>query len=85
MPTRSISIFTGVAFLGFAGWTLRSDTLSDDEAQVAQMNKRSAAPDLRTDFDLSRCLEKSVNAFSRVNLQRLGVPASLDLQAPCAM
>lgn len=42
MPTASISIVAGVAFLGFAGWTLRGDTLSDDEAQAAQKNSRNA-------------------------------------------
>ena len=85
MPTASISIVAGVAFLGFAGWTLRGDTLSEDEAQAAQKNTRNAVPHLRNPVDSAGHISTYQNRISRVNLQRLGVPASLDLQVPCAM
>jgi putative Ca2+/H+ antiporter (TMEM165/GDT1 family) len=35
LPTDLISIAAGLAFLGFAAWTLRGDELGDDEVQRA--------------------------------------------------
>ena len=32
LPTRAISIVAGLAFFVFAAWTLRGDTLDDEEA-----------------------------------------------------
>ncbi len=40
LPTDLISVVAGVAFLGFAAWTLRGDELDeDDEARAAQSNR----------------------------------------------
>jgi len=40
LPTNAISILGGVAFLGFAAWTLRGDELDeDDEARAARASK----------------------------------------------
>ena len=36
LPTDAISVVAGLAFFGFAIWTLRGDTLDDDEAVRAQ-------------------------------------------------
>jgi len=37
LPTDTISVIAGIAFLGFAVWTLRGDTLAeDDEARVGR-------------------------------------------------
>ena len=36
LPTDAISIVAGLAFFGFAAWTLRGDTLDDDEADQAR-------------------------------------------------
>jgi len=36
LPTDTISIVAGIAFFGFAAWTLRGDSLDDDEAGKAQ-------------------------------------------------
>lgn len=36
LPTDLISVLAGVAFLGFAAWTLRGDELDDDEAARAE-------------------------------------------------
>jgi putative Ca2+/H+ antiporter (TMEM165/GDT1 family) len=40
LPTDLISVVAGVAFFGFAAWTLRGDELGeDDEARAAQTNR----------------------------------------------
>ena len=62
MPTRSISIVAGVAFLGFAGWTLRGDTLSEDEAQAAQKNTRNAVVAASVAFFLAELGDKTMLA-----------------------
>ena len=62
MPTASISIVAGVAFLGFAGWTLRGDTLSDDEAQAAQKNTRNAVVAASVAFFLAELGDKTMLA-----------------------
>ncbi|GDX26831.1 hypothetical protein LBMAG12_12050 [Actinomycetes bacterium] len=62
MPTASISIVAGVAFLGFAGWTLRGDTLSDDEAQAAQKNSRNAVVAASMAFFLAELGDKTMLA-----------------------
>jgi len=62
MPTASISIVAGVAFLGFAGWTLRGDTLSDDEAQAARKNTRNAVVAASMAFFLAELGDKTMLA-----------------------
>ncbi|MEJ7584972.1 MAG: TMEM165/GDT1 family protein [Acidimicrobiales bacterium] len=42
IPTDAITIVAGLAFLGFAAWTLRGDSLSEDEAGKADRSTRSA-------------------------------------------
>ena len=42
IPTRAISIAAALAFFGFALWTLRGDTLDEDEAARADRDQRSA-------------------------------------------
>ncbi len=41
LPTDAINIAAGVAFLAFAAWTLRGDTLDDDESEKAAHAERS--------------------------------------------
>lgn len=36
LPTQLISVLAGVAFLAFAAWTLRGDTLTEEEKSKAQ-------------------------------------------------
>lgn len=36
LPTRAINIVAGLAFFGFAAWTLRGDELTDEEAAKAE-------------------------------------------------
>src|SRR5258705_11377927 len=42
LPTGWIALVAGVAFLGFSGWTLRGDSLSEGEKAKAERSQRSA-------------------------------------------
>src|SRR3954468_1810147 len=42
LPTRAISIVAGLAFFAFAAWTLRGDTLAEDEAARVERSTGSA-------------------------------------------
>jgi len=42
LPTRALNVVAGLAFLGFAVWTWRGDTLGDDERSRADRSTRSA-------------------------------------------
>jgi putative Ca2+/H+ antiporter (TMEM165/GDT1 family) len=42
LPTDAIAVIAGVAFIGFAAWTLRGDELDEDEAARASRTARSA-------------------------------------------
>jgi putative Ca2+/H+ antiporter (TMEM165/GDT1 family) len=42
LPTRAINVVAGVAFLGFAVWTVRGDTLGDDDVSRAERSTSSA-------------------------------------------
>jgi putative Ca2+/H+ antiporter (TMEM165/GDT1 family) len=41
LPTRGITIVGGIAFLGFAAWTLRGDKLDEDDEEAAEGAGRS--------------------------------------------
>jgi putative Ca2+/H+ antiporter (TMEM165/GDT1 family) len=41
LPTKAIAVIGGAAFLGFAAWTVRGDTLDDDEEARAEKSARS--------------------------------------------
>jgi putative Ca2+/H+ antiporter (TMEM165/GDT1 family) len=62
LPTKAISIAAGVAFLGFAVWTLRGDELSDTEAQKADRATRSALVAISVAFFLSELGDKTMLA-----------------------
>lgn len=42
LPTRAINVVAGLAFFAFAAWTVRGDSLDDDEAARADRSMRSA-------------------------------------------
>jgi putative Ca2+/H+ antiporter (TMEM165/GDT1 family) len=42
LPTRGITIVAGIAFLAFAAWTVRGDSLDDDE--TARAGRRTRSP-----------------------------------------
>ena len=61
LPTRAITIVAGIAFLGFAAWTLRGDTLGDDEVARAQ-RARSAVVAASVAFFLAELGDKTMLA-----------------------
>ena len=62
LPTRAITIVAGVAFLGFAGWTLRGDSLDEEEAARAERRARSAVLAAATAFFLAELGDKTMLA-----------------------
>lgn len=62
IPTDTISIIAGVAFLVFAAWTLRGDELADDEAHRATRSNRSAVIAASTAFFLAELGDKTMLA-----------------------
>ena len=62
IPTHTISIVAGLAFLGFAAWTLRGDTLDEDEAMKAERSNRSAIVAASVAFFLAELGDKTMLA-----------------------
>jgi putative Ca2+/H+ antiporter (TMEM165/GDT1 family) len=62
IPTRPITIVAGVAFFGFAAWTLRGDRLDDDEAAKATRTTRSAVVAASVAFFLAELGDKTMLA-----------------------
>jgi Ca2+/H+ antiporter, TMEM165/GDT1 family len=63
LPTNALNIAAGIAFLGFAAWTLRGDTLSEDEAAKAErMSNRSAIAAASGAFFLAELGDKTMLA-----------------------
>jgi len=62
IPTKAITIVAGVAFLGFAAWTYRGDSLSDDESQRADRSTRSAVIAASVAFLLAELGDKTMLA-----------------------
>ena len=62
LPTRLITLIAGLAFLGFAAWTLRGDKLDEDEASKAERNNRSAIVAASTAFFLAELGDKTMLA-----------------------
>lgn len=62
LPTKAISVVAGAAFLGFAGWTIRGDTLTDDEASKGTRPARSAVVAAAVAFFLAELGDKTMLA-----------------------
>jgi len=62
LPTHAISIVAGIAFFGFAAWTLRGDALDDEEATRAQRTTRSAVVAAAGAFFLAELGDKTMLA-----------------------
>jgi putative Ca2+/H+ antiporter (TMEM165/GDT1 family) len=63
LPTAALNVAAGAAFLGFAGWTLRGDTLSEDEAGKAERaSNRSAIVAASGAFFLAELGDKTMLA-----------------------
>jgi Ca2+/H+ antiporter, TMEM165/GDT1 family len=62
LPTNLINLIAGLAFLGFAIWTLRGATLSSDEAGRADRSVRSAVVAASVAFFLAELGDKTMLA-----------------------
>ncbi|MDP1793445.1 MAG: TMEM165/GDT1 family protein [Acidimicrobiales bacterium] len=62
LPTAAINVVAGVAFLAFAAWTLRGDSLDDDEAARAHRTTRSAFVAVAVAFFLAELGDKTMLA-----------------------
>ncbi|MEV0144861.1 MULTISPECIES: TMEM165/GDT1 family protein [unclassified Nonomuraea] len=62
LPTTAISVVAGIAFLGFALWTLRGDELSEEESNKAQRTTRNALVAVTVAFFLSELGDKTMLA-----------------------
>lgn len=63
LPTHVINIVAGVAFLGFAAWTLRGDELTEAEAaKASQESQRSALLTVGVAFFIAELGDKTMLA-----------------------
>ncbi|GMA20989.1 TMEM165/GDT1 family protein [Arsenicicoccus piscis] len=69
IPTKWITILAGVAFLGFALWTLRGDELSEEEEAKASRSTRSVLIAVGTAFFLAELGDKTMLATITLAVQ----------------
>ena len=62
LPTKAISVIAGVAFLGFAAWTLRGDKLDDDDTARADQSTKSVLITVGVAFFLAELGDKTMLA-----------------------
>jgi putative Ca2+/H+ antiporter (TMEM165/GDT1 family) len=62
LPTKAIAVVAGLAFLGFAAWTIRGDSLDDDDEARARITTRSAVIAAATAFFLAELGDKTMLA-----------------------
>lgn len=62
LPTRAISVVAGLAFLGFAAWTLRGDELTDEDRKRAEQGGRSVFWSVAIAFFLAELGDKTMLA-----------------------
>jgi putative Ca2+/H+ antiporter (TMEM165/GDT1 family) len=62
LPVRAITIAAGLAFLGFAAWTLRGDRLTDEEAERVERSQGSAVVAASVAFFLAELGDKTMLA-----------------------
>ncbi|MFI0417363.1 TMEM165/GDT1 family protein [Spongiactinospora sp. 9N601] len=62
LPTTAIAVVAGIAFLGFAAWTLRGDELTEEESGKAARTTRSALIAVTVAFFLSELGDKTMLA-----------------------
>ena len=62
LPTKWIDLVAGLAFFGFAAWTLRGDQLTDEESERAKRGGRSAVVAASTAFFLAELGDKTMLA-----------------------
>jgi putative Ca2+/H+ antiporter (TMEM165/GDT1 family) len=62
LPTEWIALIAGIAFLGFAAWTLRGDQLTEEEKRRASRRAGSAVLVVTTAFFLAELGDKTMLA-----------------------
>lgn len=62
LPTHVVAVVSGLAFLGFAAWTLRGDTLDAAEQDKAARTTRSAVVAVSVAFFLAELGDKTMLA-----------------------
>ena len=62
IPTRPVTIAAGIAFLAFAAWTLRGDSLTEDEKSKAGRTGRGAIVAVTIAFFLAELGDKTMLA-----------------------
>jgi len=62
LPTDTISVMAGIAFLAFAAWTIRGDELDEDEAERVSRTKRSVFFTVGIAFFLAELGDKTMLA-----------------------
>jgi Ca2+/H+ antiporter, TMEM165/GDT1 family len=62
LPTAWIALAAGIAFFGFGAWTLRGDTLTDDEQAKAERSTGSAVVAASVAFFLAELGDKTMLA-----------------------
>ena len=62
LPTDTITVVAGIAFLFFAAWTLRGDELTDEEAGQAERSTRNAVVAASVAFFLAELGDKTMLA-----------------------
>jgi putative Ca2+/H+ antiporter (TMEM165/GDT1 family) len=62
LPTNAIAVVAGLAFFVFAAWTLRGDTLGDEESARADRSARSAVLAASVAFFLAELGDKTMLA-----------------------
>ncbi len=62
LPTRWVGLVAALAFFGFAAWTLRGDSLSDEDRRRAQQTKRSVFLTVGVAFFLAELGDKTMLA-----------------------
>src|SRR6187549_264034 len=62
LPTDLINVLAGIAFFGFAIWTLRGDKLDEDEEARAAQSNRSVLWTVGTAFFLAELGDKTMLA-----------------------
>lgn len=62
LPTRPVNVLAGLAFLGFAAWTLRGDELDEDDEDLVRRSGRSAVVAAGVAFFLAELGDKTMLA-----------------------